>query len=132
MAYTKEQREANAAKSATAGPVMAEQPTRKVIRPMPAETKAEKLEKKLKKGWCKFAAENRCYVEGVQLEGDQTITLSPAAAYRQSKNKNLRLVEGEIVADLSKDEIEALEDGEPSVTETAYIPDGQVRLIKQA
>ncbi len=63
----------------------------------PDKSRYAPIEKKAKIGACKFIAKGRCYVEGVLLEdADQTITLSPAASYRQRSNRNLELVEGEI------------------------------------
>lgn len=68
----------------------------------PQESREERAarrsrDRREKQGFCKFVARSRCFVEGTMLEGpEQTITLSPAAAYRQRRNKNLQLIEGAI------------------------------------
>lgn len=106
--------------------------------------------KKARPGWCKFRSKGRNYVEGALLEdADQEISLSPAASYRQRKNKNLELVDGQI-PELPEDApkrphkndsvddkrafleyensfIDSLEDGDPRVGAAP----GGVKLIKQ-
>lgn len=67
------------------------------VKAAPDKGKYAVIEKKAKEGACQFTAKGRCYVEGVLLEdAGQTITLSPAASYRQRNNRNLELVSGVI------------------------------------
>ena len=65
--------------------------------------------------WLDFTAEARCYIEGVYLEAGQNVTFSPAAAYRQRKNKNIRpSVEVKWPA-LTEQQVADLADGDPKV-----------------
>ncbi len=102
--------------------VRAEQPPRR----NPAE-------KKSKAGWCKFVAKCRCTIEGVLLEGpEHSIELSPAASYRIRKNKNLKLIEGEVPVCPDNvnvlDFIEDLDESDPIVGAAPV----DLKLIKQA
>ena len=65
--------------------------------------------------WIEFNTEARCYVEGVYLEASQTVTFSPAAAYRQMKNKNIRPVVEMTWPTLTKQQVTDLADGDPRV-----------------
>jgi hypothetical protein len=121
MTYTKEMREAKAAKTTTItsaeekkvytakGAIL---PTEPVIhRPAVEQTAKEEL----RPGWCMFTATTRCYVEGAQLEGGQEITLSPAASYKERHNDHLTLRIGEIHDTLTTEQVKKLETGDPRV-----------------
>lgn len=65
--------------------------------------------------WIGFTAEARCYIEGVYLEAGQTVTFSPAAAYRQRKNKNIRPTVEFTWPTLTENQVKDLQDGDPKV-----------------
>lgn len=100
-----------------------------------------RAEKPKRSGWCKFQSKGRCFVAGTLLEdAEQEISLSPADSYKERRNKNLVLVEGEIpsrevVEGETKDDakiaeaefLEDLETGDPKVGPAP----GGLKLIKQ-
>ena len=88
------------------------------------DSAAEKTEKamddtqyraKIQHRWLDFSTESRCYVEGIYLEAGQTITLSPAAAYRQRTNRNLRATTEVTWPEMSKEQVKSLAEGDPKV-----------------
>lgn len=65
--------------------------------------------------WIEFVAEARCYVEGIYLEATQTVTFSPAAAYRQRKNKTIRSTMEITWPNLTEHQVKDLAEGDPKV-----------------
>lgn len=76
---------------------------------------ADKYRESIQHNWVKFNTEARCYIEGVYLESGQDVTLSPAAAYRQRKNKNIRPNIEVVWPILTEQQVTDLADGDPRV-----------------
>lgn len=70
---------------------------------------------KVQHRWIEFGTEARCYVEGIYLEAGQPVTLSPAAAYRQRKNKNLKPTMEMVWPTLTERQLKDLAEGDPKV-----------------
>lgn len=111
----------------------------RMAKPEPAQPRAGS-KAAAKVGWCRFQAVGRCYVEGCFLEAPNTnldrpdetlyheIVLSPAAAYRQRKNKMLQLVSGTIPELADGMTVDDLEDGDPKLGTAP----AQFKLLKSA
>jgi hypothetical protein len=111
MGFTKEQRAAKAA--AVAGTT-------------PENTETEPITEKSSvcemPTDCLFKTKIEVYVENVQIPGDSKIKLSPAASWRQRKNRNLILLEGKSGQGLSVAEVNALEEKDLEIIEEGATP----------
>ena len=112
MAYSKEQREAKKAAATTTTTT-----TDKTEGTAPVSTTMTNDKfRDYKHKWVDFVTERRCYVEGAYLEAGQTITLSPAAAWRQRGNKCLLITDETIIPlTLTDEQVKDLTDGDPRV-----------------
>lgn len=79
------------------------------------ELTADQYRESVQHRWIDFTTETRCYVEGAYLEAGQPVTLSPAAAYRQRTNKNLRPTKEMTWPTLTTNQVKDLAEGDPKV-----------------
>jgi hypothetical protein len=117
MGYTKEQRDAK--KNGTKTDTDTANMTATETIAKSATTMTDNDFRDYKHRWVKFVAELRCYVEGVQLEAGQDITLSPSAAFKQRLNKCIRL-DCDVVfpTSLTTEQLRDLDDGDPRIGST--------------
>lgn len=124
MGYTKEQRQSKVkpVSVTTITPEDMSKSYEEKTKGSPVETKVMRTPevtiekaKQPKPGWCSFQAITRCYVEGAQLEHEQTIELSPFASFKERDNHCLKLITGSIPEELSVEEVAELETGDPRV-----------------